>query len=79
MWEQGAKTDNWSTTFRGIGIVIRIDPETSKPTTLNFYLGGKLADSVPVTCDVEQAKRISEKAVKIQIDRDAQWTQAEER
>jgi hypothetical protein len=67
MWKQSRVSRAFSTDYRGIRIKITVDPETGKPTTLNFYLGGKLADSAPVSCDLEQAKRLCEKVVKIQV------------
>jgi hypothetical protein len=79
MWKQGAKTGNWSATFRGIGIVIRIDPETDKPTEMCWYLSGKLAESAPVTCALEIAKRIALEVVDRQIAEDAAWANAEYR
>ena len=59
VWKQGSKTGNWSTTFHGIGIVIKVDPKTSQATEVQFFLNGKLDDSAPLPCTIDDAKRIS--------------------
>ena len=46
--QQAKKSGNWSTTFRGIGIVIRVD-DSGRPTELQFFLNGKLDDSAPLS------------------------------
>jgi hypothetical protein len=79
IWTQGAKTGNWSATFRGIGIVIRIDPKTEKPTEISWYLNGKLTESAPVICSLEVAKQIAVKVVDHEIETDAHWAHSEYR
>jgi hypothetical protein len=58
MWKKAPKTGNWSATFRGISIVIRVDPKTRRPTEIEFFIGGRRVESAPVTCTLEIAKRI---------------------
>jgi hypothetical protein len=58
VWQQAKKSGNWSTTFRGIGIVIRVD-DSGRPTELQFFLNGKLDDSAPLSCTIDVAKRIA--------------------
>jgi hypothetical protein len=79
MWKQGRATKDWFGEYKGISIRVRVDPETDKPTEISWYLNGKLAESAPVTCDLEQAKRIAEKVVDHQIETDAQWAHSEYR
>jgi hypothetical protein len=77
--EQSRVSRAFSTDYRGIRIKITVDPKTDKPTEISWYLSGKLAESAPVTCDLEQAKRIAEKVVDHQIETDAQWAHSEYR
>jgi hypothetical protein len=79
VWKQGSKTGNWSTSFRGIGIVIRANPKTGRPTEIEFFIGGRRVESAPVTCTVEIAKRIAPEVVDRQIGEDAAWANAEYR
>jgi hypothetical protein len=73
MWKQSRVSRAFSTDYRGIRIKINVDPKTDKPIEISWYLGGKLAESAPITCDLEQSKRIAEKVVDHQIETDAQW------
>ena len=77
MWKQGRATKDWFGEHKGISIRVRVDPKTDKPTEISWYLGGKLAESAPITCDLEQAKRIAENVVDHQIETDAQWAHSE--
>jgi hypothetical protein len=78
-WKQGSKTGNWSTTFRGIDIVIRVDPKTRRPTEIEFFIGGRRVEPAPVTCTLEIAKRIAQEVVDQQIAEDAAWANVEYR
>jgi hypothetical protein len=78
-WQTSRTSLDWHGQIRGVRIRILVDPTTGKPTTLNFYVGGILSDSVPVTCDLPRAKCIAEKVVNSQILSDARYAQASER
>jgi hypothetical protein len=78
-WKQGPKTGNWSTTFRGIGIVIRVSPITRRPIEIEFFIGGRRVEFAPVTCTLEIAKKIAVEVVDRQIAEDAAWANAEYR
>ena len=73
-WQTSRTSLDWHGQIRGVRIRILVDP-----TTLNFYVGGILSDSVPVTCDLPRAKCIAEKVVNVQISKDPLWAQAEQR
>lgn len=79
IWEQSSVSRAFSTDYRGIRIKIIVDPETEKPTEICWYLSGKLAESAPVTCTLEVAKRIALEVVDQQIAQDAAWANAEYR
>jgi hypothetical protein len=79
MWEQSSVSGAFSTAYRGIRIKITVDPKTDKPTEISWCLSGKLAESVPVTCSLEIAKRIALEVVDQQIAQDAAWANAEYR
>ena len=79
VWQQATKSGNWSTTFRGISIVIRVNPKTRRPTEIEFFIGGRRVESAPVTCTLEIAKRIAQEVVDQQIAEDAAWANAEYR
>jgi len=78
IWKQGTQGGTWSTTFRGIGIIIRVDKNGS-PTEIEFFIGGRRVESAPVSCTVEQAKTIALQVVDRQIAEDAAWANAEYR
>jgi len=78
VWQQAKKSGNWSTTFRGIGIVIRVD-DSGRPTELQFFLNGKLDDSAPLSCTIDDAKRISLEVVDRLIEETPHWKAAEYR
>ena len=78
-WRKSRTSLDWHGQIRGVRIRILVDPTTGKPTTLNFYVGGILSDSVPVTCDLQRAKCTAEKVVNVQIPKDPLWAQAEQR
>jgi hypothetical protein len=73
-WQTSRTSLDWHGQIRGVRIRILVDP-----TTLNFYVGGILSDSVPVTCDLPRANCIAEKVVNSQILSDARYAQASER
>ena len=75
VWQQAKKSGNWSTTFRGIGIVIRVD-DSGRPTELQFFLNGKLDDSAPLSCTIDDAKRISLEVVTRLISETPHWQAA---
>ena len=79
VWQQATKSGNWSATFRGIGIVIRVNLKTRRPTEIEFFIGGRRVESAPVTCTLEIAKRIALEVVDRQIASDAAWANAEYR
>ena len=79
MWKQGRATKDWFGEYKGISIRVRVDPETDKPTEISWYLNGKLAESAPVTCTLEVAKRIAQEVVDRQIAEDPAWANAEYR
>jgi len=78
-WQKIRTSLDWHGQIRDVRIRILVDPTTGKPMTLNFYVGGILSDSVPVTCDLQRAKCIAEKVVNVQISKDPLWAQAEQR
>jgi hypothetical protein len=79
MWRQGRATKDWFADYKGNSIRVRVDPKTDKPTEISWYLSGKLAESAPVTCTLEVAKRIALEVVDRQIAQDAAWANAEHR
>ena len=79
MWEQNSVSRAFSTDHRGIRIKVTVDPKTEKPTEICWYLSGKLAESAPVTCTLEVAKRIALEVVDQQIAEDPAWANAESR
>jgi hypothetical protein len=79
VWRQGRPTKDWFAEYKGISIRVRVDPETDKPTEISWYLNGKLAESAPVTCTLEIAKKIAVEVADRQIAEDAAWANAEYR
>jgi hypothetical protein len=76
-WKLGAKT-GWSTTFRGIGIVIRVD-KTGRPTELQFFVQGKLDSEAPLSCNVDATKRIALETIDRLMPDTPHWQAAENR
>jgi hypothetical protein len=76
LWQQAIKSGNWSTTFRGIGIVIRVD-DSGRPTEVQYFLQGKLDDSAPLSCTIDVAKRIVLEVVTRLIPETPHWKAAE--
>ena len=74
VWQQ-TKSGNWSTTFRGIGIVIRVD-DAGRPTELQFFLNGKLDDAASLSCSTDVAKRIAITAVNTLLPQTPHWQAA---
>jgi len=77
VWKQATKSGNWSTTFRGIGIVIRVDD--AGPIELQFFLNGTLDDSAPLSCSLDTAKRIALEAIDRLIPQTPHWRAAANR
>ena len=67
VWKQ--TTIGWFGEYRGLTCRVLVDPETDRPTTINWYVNWKLAESAPVDCTVQQAKTIAEKVIDDQIER----------
>jgi hypothetical protein len=61
-WKRGPKFGNWTTQYRGINLVIRINPRIKLPKAIEFYIGRKLNASAPVACSIEDAKWIAVEA-----------------
>jgi len=66
----GRESGNWTAQYRGIGLVIKINPRTRRPRSIAFYLNGKLAESAEIRCDLDDAKLIAEQAADHQIEQD---------
>jgi hypothetical protein len=66
-WKQ--TTIGWFGEYRGLTCRLLLDPKTDRPTTINWYVNWKLAESAPVDCTVQQAKTIAEKVIDDQIER----------
>jgi hypothetical protein len=79
IWKQGSVSRDFSAAYRGVRIKIIVDPKTDKPTEICWYLNGKLAESAPVTCTLEIAKKIAQEVVDRQITEDPAWANAEYR
>jgi hypothetical protein len=77
-WQIAIPTGNLVATYRGIRIVIKLG-ETRNPIEIGWYIGGQVAESIPVTCDLEWAKKLAVDVVDERIPEDAVWQQAERR
>jgi hypothetical protein len=77
-WQKGVPTGNQLATYRGIRIVVRLD-ERGNPLEIGWFIGGHVAKSMPVSCDLESAKIIGTAAVDARIPLDERWAEAERR
>jgi hypothetical protein len=77
-WQIAIPTGNLVATYRGIRIVIKLG-ETRNPIEIGWYIGGQVAETIPVTCDLEWAKKLAVDVVDERIPEDAVWQQAERR
>jgi len=62
-WKKHLTTPDWLSQYRGITARIKVDPETEKPVSINWYIGGQLNETSPVTCSLDIDKRIAKKVI----------------
>jgi hypothetical protein len=77
-WQIAFPTGNWVTTYRGVRIVIARS-ETGQPLEIGWFIGGQEAESIPLACDEEEAKRIGTEVVDQRTPVDEEWQQAEKK
>jgi hypothetical protein len=77
-WQSGVPTGNHLATYRGIRIVVKLSPR-GNPIEIGWFIGGHVAKSLPVSCDLESAKTIGTAAVDARIPIDDRWAEAEKR
>jgi hypothetical protein len=75
-WQIAIPTGNLVTTYRGIRIVIKLG-ENGNPLEIGWYIGGQVEESVPLSCDLEWAKRLAVDVIDERIPEDEVWRQAE--
>lgn len=78
-WQIGVPSGNHLATYRGIRIVIQLDEETGKPGEIGWFIGGRVAKNLPVSCDLVSAKIIGMAVVDARIPMDERWAEAEKR
>ena len=77
-WQIEVPTGSHSATYRGIRIVIK-RVETGNPLEIGWFIGGGVAKSMPVNCDLESAKKVGMDVIHKRITVDDRWAQAEKR
>jgi len=78
-WKLGVSTGHWAATYRGIRILIKVDPKTGRANEVAWYIEGRLDIRSPLDCDLETAKKIGGAVVDQRIPLDERWLQAETR
>jgi len=58
-WQLGFPTGNWVATYRGFPIVIKRS-DTDRSLEIGWFINGQVAESIPITCDLEWAKKLAE-------------------
>jgi hypothetical protein len=69
---------NHLATYRGIRVVIKLS-KTGSPTEIRWYIDRLLAESTPLDCDLESAKKIGIDLADRRIPMDDRWRQAEKK
>jgi hypothetical protein len=77
-WQMAIPTGNLVATYRGIRIVIKLG-ENGNPLEIGWYIGGQVEESVPVSCDLEWAKKMAVDVIDERIPEDEVWQQAEKK
>jgi hypothetical protein len=77
-WQIGFPSGNSATTYRGIRIVITRSA-TGDPIEIGWFIGGRVAESVPVSCDLEWAKKMRVDVIDERISIDEVWQEAEKK
>ena len=77
-WQTGIPTGNHLATYRGIRVVIKLS-KTGSPTEIRWYIDRLLAESTPLDCDLESAKKIGIDLADRRIPMDDRWRQAEKK
>jgi hypothetical protein len=77
-WQIAIPSGNWATTYRGVRIVIKRS-ETGNPIEIGWFIGGQVADSIPVSCDLEWAKKLAVDLVEQRMPTEVRWQQAEKK
>jgi hypothetical protein len=78
-WKLWLSTGHWAATYRGIRILIKVNPKTGRATELAWFIEGRLDINSPLDCDLETAKKIGAAVVDQRIPVDEGWLQAETR
>jgi hypothetical protein len=78
-WKIGVSTGHWAATYRGIRILIKVNPKTGRATEVGWYIEGRLDIDSPLDCDLETAKKIAAAVIDQRIPLDEGWLQAETR
>ena len=76
VWKQATKSGNWSTTFRGIGVVIKVDA-TGRPKEIQWFVAGKMDESSPVSCGLSEAQEIAIEVIERLMPDTPHWQAAE--
>jgi hypothetical protein len=77
-WQIAIPTGNLVATYRGIRIVIKRS-QTGNPIEIGWFINGQAAESIPVSCDLEWAKKLAVDVIDERIPLDQEWQQAEKR
>jgi hypothetical protein len=75
-WQIGIPTGNLAASFRGIRMVIKLDTK-GEPKEIGWFIGGVLAQSVSVDCDLENTKKLGMAVIDQKISMDERWQTAE--
>ena len=78
-WQIGFPTGNWVATYRGLPLSLS---EVTRPCRLRLagFINGQVAESIPVTCDLEWGKKLAvDFLIDERIPEDELWSQAERR
>jgi hypothetical protein len=73
-WHISFPTGSWVATHRGVRIVIKRSV-TGNPVEIGWFIGGREAESLPVDCDEELAKKIGIDVVDQRISVHELWPQ----
>jgi hypothetical protein len=75
-WQLSFPSGNWVTTCRGIRIVITRN-DMGEPSQIEWFIGGRLTESMPFNEDLEAAKHLAIDMVNHRMETDARWQEAE--
>jgi hypothetical protein len=76
-WKLGISTGHWAATHRGIRMVINVNQPTGKASEIAWFIGGRMDEISPVSCDVETAKKLAIIVVDRRILEEGDWAEAE--